>query len=38
LTKWGFHDVLPKGAATILQPHLCHAGLLKVSDADQEDR
>ena len=25
-TKWGFLDVLQKGAATILQPDLCHAG------------
>jgi galactonate dehydratase len=25
-TKWGFREVLEKGAATILQPDLCHAG------------
>jgi len=25
-TKWGFRDVLEKGAASILQPDLCHAG------------
>jgi len=25
-TKWGFRDVLEKGAATILQPDMCHAG------------
>ena len=25
-TKWGFRDILEKGAATILQPDLCHAG------------
>src|SRR3954447_14521332 len=25
-TKWGFHEVLQKRAATILQPDLCHAG------------
>jgi galactonate dehydratase len=25
-TKWGFREVLQKGAATILQPDLCHAG------------
>jgi galactonate dehydratase len=25
-TKWGFREILEKGAATILQPDLCHAG------------
>src|SRR5438309_9151594 len=25
-TKWGFREVLEKGAATVLQPDLCHAG------------
>jgi len=25
-TKWGFRQILEKGAATILQPDLCHAG------------
>jgi len=25
-TKWGFREVLEKGAASILQPDLCHAG------------
>jgi galactonate dehydratase len=25
-TKWGFKEVLEKGAATVLQPDLCHAG------------
>lgn len=25
-TKWGFREVLEKGAATILQPDMCHAG------------
>jgi galactonate dehydratase len=25
-TKWGFREVLEKGAAKILQPDLCHAG------------
>jgi len=25
-TKWGFRDILEKGAAVILQPDLCHAG------------
>ena len=25
-TKWGFRELLEKGAATILQPDLCHAG------------
>jgi len=25
-TKWGFREILAKGAATILQPDLCHAG------------
>jgi len=25
-TKWGFRDLLEKGAASILQPDLCHAG------------
>jgi galactonate dehydratase len=25
-TKWGFREVLDKGAATVLQPDLCHAG------------
>lgn len=25
-TKWGFREVLEKGAAAILQPDLCHAG------------
>lgn len=25
-TKWAFREVLEKGAATILQPDLCHAG------------
>ena len=25
-TKWGFREVLESGAATILQPDLCHAG------------
>lgn len=25
-TKWGFREVLEKGAATILQPDICHAG------------
>jgi galactonate dehydratase len=25
-TKWGFREVLEKGAAVILQPDLCHAG------------
>ena len=25
-TKWGFRDILEKGAASILQPDLCHAG------------
>ena len=25
-TKWGFREVLEKGAATILQPDLCHCG------------
>ncbi len=25
-TKWGFREVLETGAATILQPDLCHAG------------
>jgi galactonate dehydratase len=25
-TKWGFLEVLQKGAATVLQPDLCHAG------------
>ncbi|MDX2179162.1 MAG: galactonate dehydratase [Bryobacteraceae bacterium] len=25
-TKWGFQEVLSKGAATILQPDMCHAG------------
>jgi galactonate dehydratase len=25
-TKWGFREVLEKGAARILQPDLCHAG------------
>ncbi len=30
-TKWGFREILAKGAATILQPDLCHAGgLLEV--------
>ncbi len=25
-TKWGFREILEKGAASILQPDLCHAG------------
>jgi len=25
-TKWGFREILEKGAAVILQPDLCHAG------------
>jgi len=25
-TKWGFREVLEKGAAVVLQPDLCHAG------------
>ena len=25
-TKWGFRELLEKGAATVLQPDLCHAG------------
>jgi galactonate dehydratase len=25
-TKWGFREILEKGAATILQPDMCHAG------------
>ncbi len=25
-TKWGFREILEKGAATILQPDVCHAG------------
>ncbi len=25
-TKWGFREVLEKGAASIIQPDLCHAG------------
>ena len=25
-TKWGFRDILEQGAASILQPDLCHAG------------
>ncbi|MCI0536577.1 MAG: galactonate dehydratase [Verrucomicrobiales bacterium] len=25
-TKWGFREILEKGAANILQPDLCHAG------------
>lgn len=25
-TKWGFREILEKGAAAILQPDLCHAG------------
>lgn len=25
-TKWGFHDILEKKAATILQPDVCYAG------------
>ncbi|MCB0632110.1 MAG: galactonate dehydratase [Saprospiraceae bacterium] len=25
-TKWGFREILEKGAATILQPDICHAG------------
>jgi galactonate dehydratase len=25
-TKWGFREILEQGAATILQPDLCHAG------------
>lgn len=25
-TKWGFREVLEKGAASILQPDMCHAG------------
>ena len=25
-TKWGFRELLEKGAASILQPDLCHAG------------
>jgi galactonate dehydratase len=25
-TKWGFREILEKGAAGILQPDLCHAG------------
>jgi len=25
-TKWGFREILERGAATILQPDLCHAG------------
>ncbi len=25
-TKWGFHDILEKKAATILQPDICYAG------------
>lgn len=25
-TKWGFREVLEKGAATVLQPDMCHAG------------
>ena len=25
-TKWGFREVLEKGAASILQPDICHAG------------
>lgn len=25
-TKWGFREILEKGAATVLQPDLCHAG------------
>lgn len=25
-TKWGFREILQKGAASILQPDLCHAG------------
>lgn len=25
-TKWGFREVLEKGAAAVLQPDLCHAG------------
>ena len=25
-TKWGFREVLEKGAASVLQPDLCHAG------------
>jgi galactonate dehydratase len=25
-TKWGFREILEKGAAKILQPDLCHAG------------
>ena len=25
-TKWGFREILESGAATILQPDLCHAG------------
>src|SRR5688500_6322608 len=24
--KWGFREILEKGAATILQPDMCHAG------------
>ncbi len=25
-TKWGFREILEKGAASVLQPDLCHAG------------
>jgi len=25
-TKWGFREILEKGAAVILQPDMCHAG------------
>ena len=25
-TKWGFREILEKGAASIIQPDLCHAG------------
>jgi galactonate dehydratase len=25
-TKWGFREILEKGAAVVLQPDLCHAG------------
>ena len=30
-TKWGFREILEKGAATILQPDLCHAGGIMVA-------
>jgi galactonate dehydratase len=30
-TKWGFREILEKGAASILQPDMCHAGGLPKS-------